>query len=434
MTAENVTLLEPVLGKDEIGWMFVQEYYTYLNKEPNRLHCFYTKKSTLIHGDEGESISLCHGQQEIHNKILDLDFQNCKVLISNVDSLASSNGGIVIQVLGEMSNKGKLSRKFAQTFFLAEQPNGYFVLNDIFRFLREDVEEEEESPDAVEKEKKDVASEPYVNGVQSQEHLPSAKEEGHYQDPAATENNFAAAALISNETDSLNQASLAVPEEPVIQVTEASVPSFVSQQENQLQDEALTSNSKNADAIGASDANVATAPKSWADLIARNHPDVKSQASVSSTASTTGQTVKSVNADQTQQPTAPYTQSNELLETSVFVKNIPPETSDVSLKSAMSIFGPVKAIEFARRKGTAYVDFVNHECVQLALNKKTLQINNATLNIEERRRLFSGKFNKSGDKKSNDNYNGMKRNFRKGNRGAFDGRSKEVTTSKKQNN
>lgn len=38
MTAENATLLEPVLGKDEIGWMFVQEYYTYLNKEPNRLH------------------------------------------------------------------------------------------------------------------------------------------------------------------------------------------------------------------------------------------------------------------------------------------------------------------------------------------------------------------------------------------------------------
>jgi len=53
-----------------------------------------------------------------------------------------------------MSNRGEPWRKFAQTFFLAEQPNGYFVLNDIFRFLKEesvDTEEEEasEKPEAV---------------------------------------------------------------------------------------------------------------------------------------------------------------------------------------------------------------------------------------------------------------------------------------------
>lgn len=32
------------------------------------------------------------------------------------------------------------SRKFAQTFLLAEQPNGYFVLNDVFRYLKEDMD------------------------------------------------------------------------------------------------------------------------------------------------------------------------------------------------------------------------------------------------------------------------------------------------------
>ncbi|KAI0819919.1 hypothetical protein BC628DRAFT_947766 [Trametes gibbosa] len=41
-----------------------------------------------------------------------------------------------------MSNKGEAWRKFVQTFFLAEQPNGYFVLNDIFRFLKEESVEE----------------------------------------------------------------------------------------------------------------------------------------------------------------------------------------------------------------------------------------------------------------------------------------------------
>lgn len=49
---------------------------------------------------------------------------------------------IVVQVIGEMSNKAAPHRKFVQTFVLAEQPNGYFVLNDIFRYINEDEEEE----------------------------------------------------------------------------------------------------------------------------------------------------------------------------------------------------------------------------------------------------------------------------------------------------
>jgi hypothetical protein len=43
-----------------------------------------------------------------------------------------------------MSNRGEPWRKFVQTFFLAEQPNGYFVLNDIFRFLKEETVESDE--------------------------------------------------------------------------------------------------------------------------------------------------------------------------------------------------------------------------------------------------------------------------------------------------
>jgi hypothetical protein len=43
-----------------------------------------------------------------------------------------------------MSNRGEAWKKFVQTFFLAEQPNGYFVLNDIFRFLKEETAESED--------------------------------------------------------------------------------------------------------------------------------------------------------------------------------------------------------------------------------------------------------------------------------------------------
>ncbi|KAI0066933.1 hypothetical protein BV25DRAFT_1868028 [Artomyces pyxidatus] len=128
----------------EVGWQFVPQYYTFVNKQPNRLHCFYTKSSTFIHGTEGEDGKPCYGQQEIHNKITSIGFEDCKVFIHSVDAQSSANGGIIIQVIGEMSNRGEPWRKFVQTFFLAEQPNGYFVLNDIFRFLKEETVESED--------------------------------------------------------------------------------------------------------------------------------------------------------------------------------------------------------------------------------------------------------------------------------------------------
>lgn len=71
-----------------------------------------------------------------------MDIQDCKVRVSNVDSQESFKN-IVVQVIGEMSNKAAPHRKFVQTFVLAEQPNGYFVLNDIFRYINEDEEEPE---------------------------------------------------------------------------------------------------------------------------------------------------------------------------------------------------------------------------------------------------------------------------------------------------
>jgi len=46
----------------EVGWQFVPQYYTFVNKQPNRLHCFYTKSSTFVHGTEGEESKPCYGQ------------------------------------------------------------------------------------------------------------------------------------------------------------------------------------------------------------------------------------------------------------------------------------------------------------------------------------------------------------------------------------
>ncbi len=68
-------------------------------------------------------------------------------------------------MLGELSNNGGAWRKFAQTFFLAEQPNGYYVLNDIFRYLKDEDEIEAEA-EAVDEAIQDEIDEADKKGVE----------------------------------------------------------------------------------------------------------------------------------------------------------------------------------------------------------------------------------------------------------------------------
>lgn len=40
----------------EIGWYFVEQYYTTLSKSPEKIHLFYSKKSQLVTGVEAEKV------------------------------------------------------------------------------------------------------------------------------------------------------------------------------------------------------------------------------------------------------------------------------------------------------------------------------------------------------------------------------------------
>lgn len=131
------------IPKDEVGWYFVEQYYTTLSKSPDRLYLYYNKRSQFVSGNETDKVQVCVGQRAINDRIKELDFHDCKVRITNVDSQASDQN-IVIQVIGEIANKSQPHRKFTQTFVLATQTNGYFVLNDIFRYI---IQEEDEAPE-----------------------------------------------------------------------------------------------------------------------------------------------------------------------------------------------------------------------------------------------------------------------------------------------
>ncbi|XP_076877982.1 ras GTPase-activating protein-binding protein 1 [Brachyhypopomus gauderio] len=125
-----------------VGREFVRQYYTLLNQAPDYLHRFYGKNSSYVHGglDNSKPAEAVYGQSEIHKKVMALSFRDCHTKIRHVDAHATLNEGVVVQVMGELSNNMQPMRKFMQTFVLAPEgsvANKFYVHNDIFRYQDE---------------------------------------------------------------------------------------------------------------------------------------------------------------------------------------------------------------------------------------------------------------------------------------------------------
>lgn len=77
--------------------------------------------------------------QEIHNTVMSMGYEDCKAEIVTVDSSESIGGSVLVLVTGVMHmHRSNGKRNFVQTFLLAPQERGYYVLNDIFRYLDEE--------------------------------------------------------------------------------------------------------------------------------------------------------------------------------------------------------------------------------------------------------------------------------------------------------
>ncbi|OJD11790.1 hypothetical protein AJ78_07502, partial [Emergomyces pasteurianus Ep9510] len=51
------------IPKDEVGWFFVEQYYTTLSRNPEKLHLFYSRKSQFVSGVEAEKVTVAVGQK-----------------------------------------------------------------------------------------------------------------------------------------------------------------------------------------------------------------------------------------------------------------------------------------------------------------------------------------------------------------------------------
>lgn len=121
---------------------FVNLYYKTLRQHPELLlNTFYRVSSIITRaeaGSDGTEMSI----YDLDQKLKATDHGGFQMDILAVDSQGSLMGGILVNVTGSISRGYQKRRNFVQTFFLVPQEVGYFVKNDIFRYLDREVDSE----------------------------------------------------------------------------------------------------------------------------------------------------------------------------------------------------------------------------------------------------------------------------------------------------
>ncbi|XP_051115399.1 nuclear transport factor 2-like [Andrographis paniculata] len=117
-----------------VGNAFVEQYYHILHHSPELVYRFYQDNSVLSRPDSNGLMTTVTTMNSINDIICSLDYKNYKAEIKTADAQDSFKEGVIVLVTGCLTGKDNVRRKFAQTFFLAPQDKGYYVLNDVFRY------------------------------------------------------------------------------------------------------------------------------------------------------------------------------------------------------------------------------------------------------------------------------------------------------------
>ncbi|CAN7125694.1 unnamed protein product [Brassica rapa subsp. narinosa] len=124
-------------GAEVVGRAFVEQYYHILHQSPGLVHRFYQDSSLLTRPDVTGSVTTVTTMQAINEKIMSLKYEDYTAEIETADAQESYERGVIVLVTGCLTGSDNVRKRFSQTFFLAPQDKGYFVLNDVFRFLEE---------------------------------------------------------------------------------------------------------------------------------------------------------------------------------------------------------------------------------------------------------------------------------------------------------
>ncbi|KGN63733.1 nuclear transport factor 2 [Cucumis sativus] len=137
MAATQEASSSPTPSAQVVGNAFVGQYYHILHHSPQLVHRFYQDTSLLSRPDGNGVMTTVTSMQAINDKIISLNYGDYTAEIITADAQESHEKGVIVLVTGCLTGKDSLRRKFSQTFFLAPQDKGYYVLNDVLRYVEE---------------------------------------------------------------------------------------------------------------------------------------------------------------------------------------------------------------------------------------------------------------------------------------------------------
>ncbi|KAK8710758.1 hypothetical protein V6N13_146070 [Hibiscus sabdariffa] len=358
-----------------VGNAFVEQYYHILHQSPNLVHRFYQDSSHLSRPDMFGNMTTVTTMQAINEKVLSLNYEDYTAEIKTADAQDSFEKGVIVVVTGCLTGKDNIRKKFTQTFFLAPQDKGYFVLNDVFRYI-EDTELQNTVP---------------VNGVSEQGSTSALTPE-----PGPPHDHLVEDPLANPEEEDNNGAEVCDPsddEEGSVIEEEVVVPqNVVSQNESAVVDESTPAVLEDAPKKSyASIVKVMTSstPSTPVHVATRNvrAAPAEQRSTVSAKPAPSMPTVAVPNSDN-----APES-SNENEEAeghSIYVRNLPYNATTAQLEEAFKKFGPIKhnGIQVRSNKQGftfGFVEFETPNSVHSALEASPITIGDRQAAVEEKR-------------------------------------------------
>ncbi|KAL2164220.1 hypothetical protein VTH06DRAFT_3436 [Thermothelomyces fergusii] len=363
------------LPKDEVGWYFVEQYYTNMSRSPDRLHLYYGKKAQFVCGRETEVVDIAFGRQAIQERIKSQDFQDCRVRVTNVDTQGSEDN-ILIMVIGEMANKADETKKFVQTFVLAQQPSGYFVLNDILRFLNDDVEEETEAPAEEQPSHVDVPAEPES---EEKAEVPAAEEAAPEEAPGSTE------AAVEKQEEAKEEESPAAPApsttEGPAETQEA--PSEAAQAQADVERRSRRSPRRTLRPPPPPAQARAAAPAASQPAAPASQPQESAPApAASKDQGSEWQTAETKRQSRAQPGAASGSEKEGVM---AYIKYVTEKVQDEDLRAKLSSFGELAYFDINRSKNCAFVEFKTQDGYKAAVAANPHIVNGEKIVVEQRR-------------------------------------------------
>ncbi|KAK7395426.1 hypothetical protein VNO78_15984 [Psophocarpus tetragonolobus] len=357
---------------DIVGNAFVDQYYHMLHESPELVHRFYQDVSKLGRPEQNGIMGITTTMLDINRKILSLGYGELSAEIVSVDAQESYGGGVLVLVTGFMIGKDDVKQKFTQCFFLAPQEKGYFVLNDVFRY----VDESGVQGSALDfglPAPPDTVADPPVLETQVSEQISVTAEDGDGEEVYNPEN---------------GQASIEEEEPPVPEVLDE-IPDdsqMVAGLASQIEEVPKKSY---ASIVKVMKEGAPLSPAVSAVSVKAAHKSQEQQGTATPPPSSMLETNGSINSNE-----IGNNQEVEAEGYSIFVKGLSQSATPTLLENEFKKFGPIKSggIQVRTQKGFSFgfVEFEVASAVQSALEASPILMNGRHIVVEEKRSTNRG--------------------------------------------